>query len=525
MANSTVYALLCEQAAQSPDTSALLIDGRDVTRAELQDAVRSFGAGLVALGVQRGDRAVIVTDNRFEAVSTWLGSNAAGVIDVPINSEAKGAHLTYLIDDCSPRVLIGQPDYLRKAAAAMSAPPEFAIVVGSDIDDAPCGERVAHHRYEDVIALGRDGDLPMPREDEIATIIYTSGTTGPSKGVMLPQAYHVVWARRGSAPMGMKPGETVYTPEPLFHIDARSYVVGALLSGCRASIGRKFSVSNFWDEVRASDARYFAYLGTMLSLLWGAEPRPDDADHPAAIGCGGAAPAAIHEDFEKRFGVTLIEMYGMTEAVCMTQNTVEERRVGSIGKPVPEIEARLVDADDNPVPVGETGELIVRPIRPNILMAGYWAKPESTIAAWRNLWFHTGDRMKADEDGFLYYIGRLKDSIRRRGENVSAWEVEMAICRHQDVLTAAAIGVPSELGEEDVAALVVPKEGHTIDPEDLHRFVGADLPRYAVPRYIEVVESLPKTPTERVNKDLVRARGLSDQAWDAELAGRARPRA
>jgi crotonobetaine/carnitine-CoA ligase len=516
MTEDTVYSVLCEQAQLEPESPVVLIDGRDHSRRELYDVVRSFAAGLVSLGLEPGDRAVILLDNRFEAVTTWLGVNAAGMIDVPINNEAKGAFLRYLVEDCAPRVLIGQPEHLRRVTAEMQEPPGLAIVVDGVAEDAPCGRDVPHYTYDAVLALGRDREIDPPRHNELATMIYTSGTTGPSKGVLLPQAYHVAWARRGLAAMGMKAGETVFTPEPLFHIDARSYVVGALLSGGRVAIGRRFSVTSFWDEVRASHARYFAYLGTMLSLLFSAEPRDTDAENPAVIGLGGAAPAAIHEAFEERFGVTLLEMYGMTEAVCMTQNTLEARRVGSIGKPVPEIEARLVDADDHVVPLGETGELVVRPTRPSILMAGYWAKPGATVAAWRNLWFHTGDLMRADADGFLYYIGRLKDSIRRRGENVSAWEVETAACRHEDVLAAAAIGVPSELGEEDVAALVVAREGHTVDPEDLHRFLGNDLPRFAVPRYIEVVESLPTTPTERVNKDLVRARGLSKQAWDAE---------
>jgi crotonobetaine/carnitine-CoA ligase len=189
---------------------------------------------------------------------------------------------------------------------------------------------------------------------------------------------------------------------------------------------------------------------------------------------------------------------------------------------VSELEARLVDTHDQPVPDGEEGELVIRPREPSTIMSGYWQKPEATLAAWRNLWFHTGDRMRSDDDGFLYYVGRLKDSIRRRGENVSCWEVEVAIGRHPDVLDAAAIGVPSELGEEDVAALVVPREGRHLDPAELHTFLEADLPGFAVPRYIEIVGELPKTPTERVNKDLVRTRGLTELAWDAGPGGRPR---
>lgn len=516
MSAASVFALLEAEAQRAPDMPALLIDGRDHTRGDLFDAVTSAAAGLTSLGLSRGDRAAIVSDNRYEAVVAWLGANAAGLIDVPINPEAKGNYLRYLVGDCSPRVMIGTPAYLRAVAAVIDEQPEFAIVVDPDQEAPPFGERTRHLTFDQLLGLGSGATVEPPRDGDIATMIYTSGTTGPSKGVLLPQAYHVTWARRGSLMLGMEQGRTVYTPEPLFHSDARSYVVGALLSGARVSIGKRFSVSKFWDEVRASDASYFAYLGTMLSLLYAAPPKEDDRDHPALIGAGGGAPPGIMRQFEDRFGVRLLEMYGMTEALCIAASSFESNRVGSVGKPTPELETRLVDADDRPVPVGEVGELILRPLSPDTIMAGYWNKPEATLASWRNLWFHTGDRMRADEDGFLYYVGRLKDSIRRRGENVSAYEVELALTKHPDVREAAAIGVPADLGEEDVAALVVPREGHTIDPPALREFVAKDLPRYAVPRYIEVVDELPKTPTERVNKDQVRTRGLSHAAWDLE---------
>ncbi|RAG82415.1 hypothetical protein DN069_27470 [Streptacidiphilus pinicola] len=522
MRDLTVYSMLAEQAEKSPDSSALLVGGRDYSRALLFDTVRSVAAGLRELGLDRGDRVALIANNRFESAACWLGINAAGMIDVPINSEARGAHLQYLIQDAAPRLLIGQPEYLRMLAPLLPTPPERVVVIDPDGGEPPFGTEVPHLSYAELLEVGRDGFVTPPRNDEHATMIYTSGTTGPSKGVLLPQAYYLTWARRGIEGMRMQPGETVYTPEPLFHSDARAYLIGALLAGGRLALGQRFSVSGFWDEVRAADASYFSYLGTMLSLLYAAPEREDDSANPAVLGVGGAAPAAIHEAFERRFGVRLLEMYGMTEALGITTNTLDDSRVGSVGKPVPELEVQLVDADDLPVPVGEIGELVLRPREPGTIMSGYWNKPEATLAAWRNLWFHTGDRMRADEDGFLYYVGRLKDSIRRRGENVSAWEVELAMGRHPHVLEAAAIGVPSALGEEDVAALVVPREGCVIEPEELHIFLRADLPRYAVPRYIEVVESLPKTPTERVNKDLVRARGLTDRAWDAEPGGRAR---
>jgi crotonobetaine/carnitine-CoA ligase len=523
MHDLTAYSLLRREAERAPESSALLVRGRDHSRAELFEAVHSLAAGLQALGLARGDRAVLLVDNRVEAVTCWLGINAAGLIDVPINTGAKGAHLHYLVQDCSPRVIVGQIEHLRRLQEVVTAPPHLVVVIDPDDGEPPFGPDVVHLSYDQLLETGRASTLDAPPANhEDATMIYTSGTTGPSKGVLLPQAYYVRWASRGIQVARMGVGETCYTPEPLFHADARSYLTSSLVSGGRLALGERFSVSGFWDDVRAADASYFAYLGTMLTMLFAAPERDDDVDNPAVVGIGGAAPAAIHRQFEERFGVKLLEMYGMTECILITTNTLDDRRIGSIGKPVPELEARLVDTHDQPVPAGEEGELVIRPREPSTIMSGYWQKPEATLAAWRNLWFHTGDRMREDDDGFLYYVGRLKDSIRRRGENVSCWEVELAIGRHPDVLDAAAIGVPSELGEEDVAALVVPRAGRALDPAELHAFLEADLPGFAVPRYIEVVAELPKTPTERVNKDLVRARGLTEQAWDAAPGGRSR---
>ncbi|WP_158890782.1 AMP-binding protein [Amycolatopsis anabasis] len=516
MGEATVFAVLKEQAEQTPDAPVLLIDGEECSRAELFESVKAIAAGLRALGLDRGDRGLIVSDNRLETVVAWLGVDCARMIDVPINPEARGAFLEYLVRDCGPRVMIGLPAYLRAVAEVVPEPPEFAVLIDPDDGELPFGPSTRHLTFGELRKLGRDRAVEPPLESDVATMIYTSGTTGPSKGVLLPHAYQITWARRGAAGLGMRAGQTAYTPEPLFHSDARSYVLAALLTGGRLALGKRFSVSRFWDEVRAADASYFAYLGTMLSMLNSAEPSAADRDHPAVIGTGGGAPAALQSDFEERFGVRLIEMYGMTEALCITQNTPEHSRVGSVGLPTPELEVRLVDDQDRPVPAGEIGELILRPREPHTVMAGYWNKPEATVSAWRNLWFHTGDRMRADEDGFLYYIGRLKDSIRRRGENVSAWEVECAANKHEDVREAAAIGVPSELGEEDLALLVVAQDAGVVDPAALRDFLAADLPKHAVPRFIEVVEELPKTPTQRVNKDEVRARGITEAAWDGE---------
>ena len=516
MNDRTLYSLLVREAERAPSASALYVDGRDWSRAEILAEVESVATGLRWLGLEAGDRAAIMCDNRYEHLTAWLGANAAGVIDVPINTDARGALLRYLIHDASPRIVIGQAEYLARMLPLLEALPEWVVVIGTSDEAGGVETSAAVMTYDELSRLGSGTGFVPPRDRDPATIIYTSGTTGPSKGVVLPQGYYEAWSRRAVSVMGMTEGETNYTAGPLFHADARANFVGPLMVGGRLALGSRFSVSGFWNDIRDSNAKYFAYLGTMLSLLQAAPPRSDDNDVPALVGCGGGAPADIHEAFEDRFGVRLLEMYGMTEALGITMNTLQDHRVGSIGKPIAELDVRIVDDNDETVASGEEGELIIRPSTTNEMMIGYWDKPGATVAAWRNLWFHTGDRVRADDDGFLYYVGRLKDSIRRRGENVSAWEVEQVLIRHEMVLEAAAIGVPSPLGEEDVAALVTAREGLAIDAGELHAFLRENLPRYAVPRFIEVVDSLPKTPTERINKDLVRQRGLGETAWDFE---------
>jgi crotonobetaine/carnitine-CoA ligase len=309
--------------------------------------------------------------------------------------------------------------------------------------------------------------------------------------------------------------DVLYCAQPLYHIDARVAVTSVLCMRAALTLGGRFSASRFWDEIRACAATRFIYIGTMVWILFKQEESGDDAGQPASIALGSSTPWEILDAFERRFNTTLIEAYGMTEAVLLTCNVLSDRRHGSVGRATRAVEIRVVNDLDEPLPAGEEGEIVFRPRYPNVVMQGYWNRPAATAEAWRNLWFHTGDLGRIDEDGFLHYLGRDKDSIRRRGENVSAWEVEQALTLHPEVLEAAAFGVPSPVGEEDVAVLCVIKNEGGVAHAALHAFVSRDLPSFAVPRYIEFVESLPKTPSERIAKAAVRERGLTDAAWDA----------
>lgn len=515
----SLFEALRRAAAETPDTEFLRVAGQVFTYQEALERVEATARGLRALGVEAGDRVGIMAGNCPEAVWAWLGANAARAIDVPFNAEVRGRLLDYLVTDAAPRVLIGTPDYLATVAETSSYDPEIVVPIG-DSGSTAFSLRSRHVSFDDLLETGRSagGELELPGPQEIATIMYTSGTTGPSKGVMLPQRYYPGQAAHGDNLFGFRPDDVYYLVQPLFHIDARSYVSASLCFGGVVALGKRFSVRDFWTEVREHGATIFGTIGTMLWLLYKQDPRPDDADLPARIAVCSSTPREILLDFEKRFGIKIVESYGMTECLLITAVPPDETKLGSIGKPLAEIEVRVVDDHDATVAPGETGELVYRPRDHFSMMQGYWHKPEETVEAWRNLWFHTGDLVRQDEAGWIEYIGRKKDSIRRRGENVSAWEVEQAAAAHPDVLEVAAIGVPSEVGEEDVAVLVVTAPGMNLEPQELVEFLGKDLPRFAVPRYVEFVDSLPKTPSERIEKRKVRERGITAAAWDANVA-------
>jgi len=508
--------------AEEPDRECFRIVGESFTRRQALDQVEQVARGLRALGIEPGDRVGIMCGNRPEYVWAWLGANAARATDVPFNVEARGRLLEYFVHDAAPRMLIGTEDYLRILAETITDVPEFVVCIGEQTSQA-FGESARHLAFEELLALGAASqeELPEPLPGDIATIMYTSGTTGPSKGVMLPQRYYPFHADNSARLMGVGSDDVVLCVQPLFHIDARAFLSAALVAGGKGVLGRRFSVSRFWDDVRESGATIFATIGTMLWMLHKQPPRPDDADIPARTAICSSTPGEILRDFEKRFGIDVIEAYGMTECLLLTSAPPGETVPGRIGRAVPGIEIELVDECDRPVAQGQAGELVYRPLEAFTMMQGYWAKPVETAEAWRNLWFHTGDLVREHADGMFEYIGRKKDAIRHRGENVSAWEVEQAVSAHPAVLEVAAIGVPSEVGEEDVAVLVVASPGTTIDPAELVEFVTRDLPRFAVPRYVEFVDGLPKTPSERIEKGKVRERGITAAAWDANVgAGR-----
>lgn len=514
---NSLLAMLRAAALEHPDKEFVRVGGSSFDYSSALARVEATAKGLLECGIEPGDRVGIMAGNTPETIWAWLGTNAARAIDVPFNAEVRGNLLSYFVQDAGPKALVGTPEYLDLLEKHSVPQPELVVSIGEPSQAFQDSQRIT---FDELIAIGQSSlsELLGPSSRETATIMYTSGTTGPSKGVMLPQRYYPANARNVNRFMKMTSDDVCYCVQPLFHIDARAFLATVLEARATIAIGQRFSVSRFWDEVREHEATVFSTIGTMLWMLSKQPPSMRDREQPARVAMCSSTPGEVLRDFESRFGVQVIEAYGMTECVLITTEVAEKTLPGRIGRPIPELSCQIVDNDDLPVGQGDIGELVYRPCEPNAMMQGYWNKPEATVETWRNMWFHTGDLVREHDDGTYEYIGRKKDSIRRRGENVSAWEVEQAVAAHPRVLEVAAIGVPSEVGEEDVAVLVVTANDGPFDPADLVDFVSRDLPRFAVPRYVEVVDSLPKTPSERIEKGKVRERGITSAAWDAELA-------
>jgi crotonobetaine/carnitine-CoA ligase len=320
--------------------------------------------------------------------------------------------------------------------------------------------------------------------------------------------------------MGYESGDRLYTAFPLFHNNAKyTSVCAALEAGGTCFMDKRFPVKTFWEIAREKEITAFNYMGALLLMLFKQPPGPYDGDNPVRIAFGAPCPVEIWEEFESRFGMKLVEVYGMTEAPMACENRLDNRRIGSAGRESMTYEVRIVDEHDESVPPNAPGEIVVRPKLAGAIFSSYYGCEADTVEAWRNLWFHTGDRGTMDEDGFLFFLDRMKDCIRRRGENISSWEVESTINTHEAVLESAAYGVASDLSESDVMVAVVLQPHASLQPEELLDFCQGRMAHFAVPRYVRFMDALPKNASERIEKFKLREAGVTAETWDRELVG------
>ncbi|MGZ4190683.1 MAG: AMP-binding protein [Actinomycetota bacterium] len=522
---SSVGELLRARASERPDQDFLWCDAERWTYAEADRRTDALAAGLVDIGIAPDDRVAVISSNRPEMLELFFALAKIGAIQVPLNVFLKGDFLRYQLQDSQASTVVADGAGLAAVNAVVADLPELKrIVVLDDVADATSPVELIPY------ARARESGTTPPRPDlnqsSLMAIMYTSGTTGMPKGCMLPHGWYINSPKSSKHMMGYGPGDVLSTALPLFHAWAQGMVMGALYNGLRAVIETTFSPATVVERWRETGATVYAGVGMMGMAMLAMPESAADRDH--SVRCTLMLPFASEEQkrFEDRFGLTMLsQMYGQTEggAICFSALS-EDRKPGTIGRASPYYDLRLVDGDDRDVPVGEVGEIVIRPKEPYGMYLGYWRKPDATIEAWRNLWHHTGDQGRMDADGFITFVDRKKDAIRRRGENISSVEVEFAIQQHPKIAEVAVHAVPSEISEDDIKACIVLAAGAETGPEELFAFFKETLPYFAVPRYVEIVPELPRNATLRVMKHLLRARGVTPETWDLQTLGLSIPR-
>lgn len=514
--------LIEDRAERLGDKVFLRFKDQRITYNEINRYANRCANGFRGLGIKKGDKVSLMLPNCPEFIYIWFGLAKCGAVEVPVNVSFKGEFLRHIVDQSDSKVLVIAHEFLDRLKLIEDdlKKLEKVVILGDRVKEGGSGFKFPMVNFEEVFSSSEEPvDGKILPSDPIS-IIYTSGTTGPSKGALCPHKFYIVCAEKMLEYREGGKDDIFYTFLPLYHFNAQVLTtLTTLIAEAEMVLADRFSASRFWDEVRHYGATQFNYLGAVIPILAKQPPKPDDFNNPVRIALGAGCPPAVMEEVERRFGIKCLEGYGMTEIGIPIHVRVNDRRPGSCGKPMDIYEIKLVDDEDHEVPIGEVGEFVFRPREPFTMMLGYYNMPEKTLEAFRNLWFHTGDLGRKDADGYFYFVDRKKDALRRRGENISSFEVERAVNSHPSVLESAAVAVPSEVGEDEVKICVVLKPGETLTPEELIKHCNERMPYFAVPRYVEFMESLPKTPTERVEKYKLKQAGVTPNTWDREKAG------
>lgn len=525
-------AALAERVRLTPDAPFIrMVDGEPVSYARMQADALGLAYALQQEGVGPGDRVVVMGANCLGTLRAWFALNLLGATDVTINTAYRGHTLEHAINTAEARLMLIEDRLLDVLRGSEAAVPKLNRVLHYSADEAQPAKPVAV-RFErlsiaplpEVITVSTSWRSCGAQPSDLASIIFTSGTSGPAKGVMLPHAQTYLLSLESAQQMKVTERDVYYIFHPLFHMSPRYVgIYAALIAGAQVCMDRTFSAADWLDRIRACGATVSIAHGPMLEMIYAEPVRPNDADNPLERFGTSPFPKHIAASFEARFGVRGLEVWGMTETNIPIWSSLDEPlRPGSCGRPIGDYyELRIVDPEtDREVAPGATGELIVRSRLPWTLMQGYFGMPEATLKAWRNLWFHTGDLLYCDTEGYYHFVDRLGDRIRRRAENISSYDIEHAAMTYPDISECAAVGVASEFAsDDDVKLVVVPRAGVVHDPVALLTYLAKRLPHYMVPRYIESVDVLPRTPTNKVRKALLRENGVSEKTWDRKAAG------
>lgn len=482
--------LLARRAAEDPNALFVATPERGYGFGQIHDAALRFAGQLAGLGIGPGSHVALLAGNGASFLVAWFGINLRGAVAVTLNNQLIADGMRYSVDQCDATVLVVDRDWEDSRGAQLDerqrALPRIVIEGDAGFIDG----LAAYERAE-----------PQAVPDHAAcTIMYTSGTTGLPKGVMNCHTAYLAAGRASVRALGLTSEDRIMVFLPLFHVNPQMYaVMSALTVGASLVVLPKFSAGTFFEDARRFGATGCTFVGTVLSILV-ARHEGERRDHGLRFFFGGGAPRPVWQAVQERFGIQVHELYGMTEVGgWSTGNTVEAFRFGSCGKPRPDLDVRVVGPDDRPLPAGEVGEIVVRPIEPDTILMGYYRKEDKLAESVRNLWFHSGDLGSFDADGFLYYHGRMKELIRKSGEMISPVEIETALRRLPGVADCAVVAVPDAvLGDEIKAVLVAERP---IEPSEVHAFLADKLARFMLPRYVEFVSRIPKTETEKIQRN------------------------
>lgn len=512
----TLPEILHRQAQVYKDRALLIFEDHRISYSEALVIASRSAATLRAAGVVPGDRVALLCSNRVEFMQLYLGCAWSGAVAVPVNVASRGMQLQHILSNCGAKLIAVESSlvHVLNSLDWTNLVVEKIWTIGDQGTAFQGNIPVTSYKLDDNMEVAHASG-----PGDTVAILYTSGTTGASKGVCCPQAQYFWWGVHTASLLEMREGEILYSCLPLFHTNALNSFYQALLTGSTLVVGQRFSVSGYVEALRHHGATITYLLGAMVPMLLSRNPNDDERAHKARIALAPGVPAQFHEVFKKRFGIGLIDGYGSTETNFAIGDKLVDQQPGFMGRTRPGFQAKVVDEFDNEVADGVPGELVLRASEPFAFATGYFGMPDKTVEAWRNLWFHSGDRVIRYSCGSFRFLDRMKDAIRRRGENISSFEVEQVVTSHPAIANAAVFPVNSDLAEDEVMVSVVLRDGAQLSPEQLLDYCQPRMPYFAVPRFVDFVAELPTTENGKVQKFKLRTLGVGEATWDREAAG------
>jgi crotonobetaine/carnitine-CoA ligase len=518
--NKTLPVVLKEQAQVQPEKPFLLdTTGKCLTFAQLDDNIRRWTAAYGAAAISRGDRVATMMSSPLDEIASWLALAWIGGLEIPVNTEYRGQMLIHLLVLMEPSIFVISPLYLDRLAEVWDqlSEPKPIVVVTTGTGQHRTTPPFRCQSLDDFFDKQPPSptDLRAPAIHDLSGILFTSGSTGPSKGVLIPWGLVEQTASAIFPPPGPTHEDVFYAPLPLSHLGPRAILTMMARAGGQVVVRERFSSSQFWPDIERFGCTSTYLMSAMTRFVLNTLPSEFDKTTSTLRAVLATPLWSEIDQFQERLGVRMHTWFGSTEVgVAIAAKNWQIADWKSCGQRISGRELRIADEYDQEVPTGVIGELLVRSNEPWTMAAGYWRMPEETVKSWRNLWFHTGDAMYRDEEGSYVFVDRMKDVIRRRGENVSSFEVESAVNGHESVLECAAYAVPAEFAEDEIMIAAVPAAGCDLTSEELASYLEPRLPSFMVPRYIEILDSLPKTPTQKVKKRILRERGVTSKTWD-----------